>query len=130
MMKKYNNRMTSEMLSCRDNMLVENEIPTIDHRPVRDGMWMHGRKAASNKLQATGCKHFHFPSSTLLPPYSLPLIYSAGRSVFRYVQVESKPPRLQNQKQNRCKAGALLLARRSEDAMPSDGLQMMKNIIK
>jgi hypothetical protein len=39
MMKKYNNRMTSKMLSRMDNMLVENEIPTIDHRPVRDGMW-------------------------------------------------------------------------------------------
>jgi hypothetical protein len=38
-MKNIIEKITNNILSRRDNMLVENEIPTIDHRPVRDGMW-------------------------------------------------------------------------------------------
>jgi hypothetical protein len=70
MMKNIIEKMTTKILSRRDNMLVENEIPIIYHRPVRDGMWWDRKQ---------------------------------------------------------CKAGALLLTRRSEDATPSEGFVIARN---
>jgi hypothetical protein len=44
----------------------------------------------------------------------------ARRSVFLYVQVKSKRPRLQIQKQKDCKARTLLLTRQSLETMPCE----------
>jgi hypothetical protein len=69
-MKNIIEKRTIKTLSRRDNMLVENEIFTISHRPVRDGMW---RKR--NSLLFDCCK----AGSLLLTRHSEDATSSAGR---------------------------------------------------
>jgi hypothetical protein len=125
-------------LSCRDNMLVENQA-TNKAPSRRDGMWMKMNSLLFDRCKA-GALLLTRRSEDATPSESVYLLdcfttfamtgesmtTTITNSSLRGTKQSSMWMKMNSLLFDRCKAGALLLTRRSEDATPSEDYRMSR----